>query len=91
MTRATKRWMMAGSILCGVLALAGCEKQTSHAAPAPPRPELKQAPPTPIAEKKDELGEQSWNPQWDEIVEKALSPKMLSPRMARGAFVPDLP
>lgn len=84
MTRATKRWMMAGLTLCGVVALTGCERQTVQAAPAPPRPELKQAPPTPIAAKKVELGEQSWDPQWDEIVEKALSPEMLSPRMARG-------
>src|SRR5271155_3463234 len=84
MTRATKRWMMAGLPLCGVLALAGCGRQTAQAAPAPPRPELKQAPPTAIAAKKDELGEQSWDPQWDQIVEKALSPEMLSPRIARG-------
>jgi hypothetical protein len=84
MTRATKRWMMAGLPLCGVLAMAGCGRQTAQAAPPPPRPELKQAPPTPIAEKKDELGEQSWDPQWDQVVETALSPEMLSPRIARG-------
>jgi len=84
MTRAMKRWMMAELALCGALALAGCGRQTAQAAPAPPRPELKQAPPTPIAEKKDELGEQSWDPQWDQIVEKALSPEMLSPKIARG-------
>jgi hypothetical protein len=83
MTRSTKRWMMAGP-LCGVLALAGCGRSTAQAAPAQPGPELKQAPPTPIAEKKDELGEQSWDPQWDQIVETALSPEMLSPRIARG-------
>jgi hypothetical protein len=45
---------------------------------------MKQAPKTPIAEKKEELGEQSWDPQWDLIVEHALSPEMLSNRMARG-------
>ena len=27
---------------------------------------------------------QSWDPQWDGIVEQALSPEMLSPRVARG-------
>jgi hypothetical protein len=84
MTRATKTWAMVGLALCGVLALTGCGRKTAQAAPAPPRPELKQAPPTPIAEKKDELGEQSWDPQWDQIVEKALSPEMLSPKIARG-------
>ena len=53
--------------------------------PAPtPRPQLKAAPPTPIAMKKQELGEPSWDPQWDEIVERALSPGMLSPRIAWG-------
>jgi hypothetical protein len=69
-----------------VLILAGC---ASHAAqqPAQPsqpvQPEMKPAPATPIAEKKDELGEQSWDPQWDQIVEQALSPEMLSPSAAR--------
>ena len=45
---------------------------------------MKPAPPTPIAEKRQELGQQTWDPQWDEIVEKSLSPEMLSPRVARG-------
>jgi hypothetical protein len=71
--------------LC-VLILAGC---AGHAAQQPPQPaqpaqpEMKPAPATPIAEKKDELGEQSWDPQWDQIVEQALSPEMLSPSAAR--------
>jgi hypothetical protein len=50
----------------------------------PPRPQLKPAPPTPIAVQKQELGEPSWDPQWDETVERALSPGMLSPRIAPG-------
>jgi hypothetical protein len=50
----------------------------------PPRPQLKPAPPTPIAVKKQELGESSWDPQWDETVERALSPEMLSSRIAWG-------
>ena len=50
----------------------------------PPRPQLKPAPPTPIAVQKQELGEPSWDPQWDETVERALSPGMLSPQIARG-------
>jgi hypothetical protein len=75
--------------LCAVLVLVGCGKQQVAQQPAPaprpqPQPAMKQAPPTPIAEKKDELGEQSWDPQWDGIVEQALSPEMLSPRVARG-------
>jgi hypothetical protein len=76
---------MAAVPLC-VLILAGC---ASHAAqqPAQPvqpaQPEMKPAPATPIAEKKDELGQQSWDPQWDEIVERALPPEMLSSNVAR--------
>lgn len=41
-------------------------------------PELKPAPPTPIAEKKEELGEPSWDPEWDKIVEQDLPPDLLT-------------
>src|ERR1700722_7064449 len=78
------RSMMAGLTLCAMLVLAGCERQTAQQAPPPPRPEMKSPPPTPIAAKKEELGEQTWDPQWDRIVEEALSPEMLSPKIARG-------
>ncbi len=77
---------MAGLPVCWVLVL-GCGRQVAQQRAQPssaPKPALKQAPPTPIAEKKEELGQQSWDPQWDVIVEKALSPEMLSPRIARG-------
>jgi hypothetical protein len=77
---------MAAVPLC-VLLLAGC---ASHAAQQPPvqparpaQPEMKAAPATPIAEKKEELGQESWDPQWDEVVERALSPDMLSNGVAR--------
>jgi hypothetical protein len=79
---------IAGLPLCWMLVLAGCGRQVAQqpAQPSspPPKPALKQAPATPIAEKKEELGQPSWDPQWDVIVEKALSPEMLSPRVARG-------
>jgi hypothetical protein len=42
------------------------------------------APPTPIDEKKVELGGTPWNPQWDQIIEKALPPEMLSSRVPQG-------
>ncbi len=73
-------------MVCWVFLLAGCGgKPVAQQQPAPPpRPALKPAPPTPIAEKKQELGEASWDPQWDAIVEQSLSPEMLSPRVARG-------
>ncbi len=87
MVRPYTKWMVAGP-LCAVLALGACSKQVAQQqqpAPAPaPKPVLKTAPSTPIAEKKQELGEQSWDPQWDVIVEQALSPQMLSPAAARS-------
>lgn len=77
---------MAGVPLCIGLMLAGCTSQAAQQpapAPQPAQPEMKPAPATPIAEKKDELGQQSWDPQWDLVVEQALSPEMLSPKVAR--------
>jgi hypothetical protein len=67
-----------------VFVLAGCKKEVAQQPAPPPRPVLKTAPPTPIAEQKQELGQPAWDPQWDVIVEKALSPEMLSPKVARG-------
>jgi hypothetical protein len=68
------------------LLLAGCKREEAQqAAPSPvPQPAVKIAPATPIAEKKQELNEPSWDPQWDRIVEQALSPAMLSQNVAHG-------
>ena len=79
-----KRTLATASICVGLM-LAGCGRHTDQqpAAP-PPKPVLKVAPPTPIAEKKEELGQPAWDPQWDMVVERALSPDMLSNKMARG-------
>jgi len=44
----------------------------------------KPAPPTPIDEKKVELGGTPWNPQWDQIIEQALPPEMLSWQVPQG-------
>jgi hypothetical protein len=72
-------------MVCCVFLLAGCGgKQVAQQPAPPPQPAIKPAPATPIAEKKQELGQDSWDPQWDVIVEQALSPEMLSPRVARG-------
>lgn len=38
----------------------------------------KPVPPTPIDEQKAKLGGTPWNPQWDQIIEKALPPELLS-------------
>jgi hypothetical protein len=56
--------------------------------PARPRQsahsEVKPAPPTPIAEQKEELGKPSWDPAWDVIVERSLPKDLLSNNMARA-------
>jgi hypothetical protein len=79
---AMQKTTMARLAFCAALcALAGC-----HGGPGqqfPVQPEMKPAPETPIAEKKNELGKQSWDPEWDQIVEKALPPEMLSASVAR--------
>jgi hypothetical protein len=79
------RSIIAGLPFCGALLVGACSQQAAQqpAAP-PPQPVLKAAPPTPIAEKKEELGQPAWDPQWDVIVEQALSPQMLSGTVARG-------
>jgi hypothetical protein len=75
-------------VFCVGLALGGCRKNSAQAVPpvqadTKPAPEMKPAPPTPIAEKKEELGAPGWDPQWDVIVERALPPEMLGPKAAR--------
>jgi hypothetical protein len=45
---------------------------------------IQPVPPTPIDVKKGELGGTPWNPQWDEIIEKALPPEMLSSQVPPG-------
>jgi hypothetical protein len=44
----------------------------------------KAAPPTPIDEKKVELGGMPWNSDWDQIIEKALPAAMLSSQVPQG-------
>jgi hypothetical protein len=80
---------MAGIMLYTVWVTAGCSCGLG-AAQQSPQPAVEVAPPTPIAEQKDELGKPSWDPQWDLIVEEALPPELLSPEVARDvrAFCP---
>jgi hypothetical protein len=49
-----------------------------------PAQAVKPAPPTPIDIKKVELGGTPWEPQWDQIIENALPPEMLSSQVPRG-------
>jgi hypothetical protein len=65
-------WFIASLVLCMGIAT------PSHAQAIQP------VPPTPIDVKKVELGGAPWNPQWDQIIEKALLPEMLSSQVPRG-------
>jgi hypothetical protein len=67
-------------LMCG---LAGCSSRPA-APQQTPQVEVKPAPPTPIAEKKEELGKPTWDPQWDAIIETALPAEMLSSHMERA-------
>ena len=64
--------------------LTGCTR-TRQAQPATvaPGPMTKTAPATPIEKKKEELGGVTWNVDWDKIIERALSPALLSSRVPR--------
>lgn len=63
--------------------------ETQPPVPVPPGPvppqEIKPAPPTPIAVKKEELGsENTWDPQWDVLLEENLPSELLAPEMAKS-------
>lgn len=66
------------------VALQGCRSKETQPVAAAPAPVLKAAPATPIAEKKEELGGKTWDPQWDTLIEQALPADMLSPVAARA-------
>lgn len=56
----------------------------TDAVPASPAMELKPAPSTPIAEEKAILGdEETWRPEWDATIEKALPADLLTPQTGR--------
>lgn len=74
----------ASALLLGACSGCGRSQATVPEPQVVTQPELKPAPSTPIAEKKADLGDdQTWLPQWDPIVEKALTPDLLSPRIAK--------
>jgi hypothetical protein len=76
--------------LSALLALTACNRSTPTATPAPaPQPVTKPTPPTPIAEKKAELGSppgssNTWDPAWDADIEKSVPPELLSAQAARA-------
>ena len=75
---------------CVMLAGGGCKSSGTQAVQRPVQPTqpvVKAAPPTPLDEKKAELGGTTWQPQWDAMVERALPSDMLSERPARAVRV----
>jgi hypothetical protein len=80
---AFRTFRIAALSLYACTTLTACEKHEQQQAAAPQAPATKPAPPTPIQEKKEELGGATWDPQWDQIVEQALPPDMLSVRVPR--------
>lgn len=74
------------ALAVGLIAIPGCGKrEEAHAtaAPSAPAPAMKPAPATPIHTERLELGGETWDPEWDKIVELALPPEMLSRRVPR--------
>ena len=67
------------------LALVAQSSRLDHSeAPATPPSGVKTAPPTPMAEQKAELGDdETWDPGWDEMIEKSLPPELLSSKVAK--------
>ncbi len=70
-----------GVIFCAGTALIGCGAKQEKSL-VPPKPQVKAVPPTPIEKKKAELGENTWNPQWNKIVEHALPASLLSSQVS---------
>ncbi len=77
------RWLVV-VCACGMLELAGCKGQKTQAVQKPAQPQVKLAPPTPLDEKKAELGGTTWQPQWDGMVERALPADMLNAQAGRA-------
>lgn len=80
------RFAMRVSNQCAVaiallLLASGCAKHEKKPQPAPAPKAVKPAPPTPIAVKKVELGQDTWDHSWDKIIEEAIPASMLSYRV----------
>ncbi len=70
--------------LVAVFLAVGCSKKEAPKTGSPaPGPQMKEAPSTPITEKKAELGGTTWDPGWDGIVESALPASMLGREVPR--------
>jgi hypothetical protein len=67
----------------GLIAFAGGCKKHEEAKPQVIKvgKAMKPAPATPIAVKKVELGQDTWDPAWDKIIEEAIPASMLTPQV----------
>jgi hypothetical protein len=78
--------VVSATLICTLICALGCgRREEAHATAAPPVavPAMKPAPATPIHTERIELGGDTWNPEWDKIVELALPPTMLSRQVPR--------
>ncbi|HUB30871.1 MAG TPA: hypothetical protein VL967_14285 [Terracidiphilus sp.] len=79
----TKTWGLSIGLALLFFAQSG---QLDHSQPpvTPLEPAVKQAPPTPLAEKKAELGDDdTWDPAWDLMIEENLPSDLLSRRVGK--------
>lgn len=92
MNEFAKKVVIACAAMCW---MAGCRSKPVAAPPqhvvAVVKPQTKPAPPTPIAVKKVELGEDSWDPAWDLVIEKSLPKRMVWSRRAARDVRPYCP
>ena len=70
-------------ILCAAIALSGSISRGQDQPATSPKPQVKRVPRTPIDRKKAELGENTWNREWTDIVERAIPPVLLSQQVPR--------
>jgi hypothetical protein len=80
------KWL---SIALGLVIFTQSSRLNHSQAPVVPlQPSLKPAPPTPMAEKKAELGDdETWDPTWDATIEEALPTDLLSPKVAKDVKI----
>lgn len=70
--------------LSSPLACKRANTQVAAATTASQVPATNPAPPTPLAVKKAELGDDTtWNPQWDKFIETSIPPELLSAQVPR--------
>jgi hypothetical protein len=75
-------WFSIGLVL--ILLTQSSRLDHSQSPVTPPQAQEKPAPPTPMAEQKAELGDdETWNPDWDKIVEDAIPSDLLSSKVSK--------